>query len=239
MNILKTFITLFFLCFPLAVFSSSLQVELSSTSSSFNYFQIPNTDNNRVDLPDKTITGYRIKALIDITESTQLYLLFAPLSIDYSFQSNSAFEFDGVNFQNNTATDVTYKFNSYRIGYLWSFGSQDFKYWIGPVIKVRDAEISIAQSSLNQSFDNIGPVPLLAVGLQYKLTDLFLIHLHFDGLAAPQGSAYDGALELRLAPFEKIHFSLGARILGGGADNDKLKTFAQFNSYTASLIFNF
>ena len=77
------------------------------------------------------------------------------------------------------------------------------------------------------------------LGCTSALPRQLVIHLHFDGLAAPQGSAYDGALELRLAPFEKIHFSLGARILGGGADNDKLKTFAQFNSYTASLIFNF
>ncbi|NQZ02645.1 MAG: hypothetical protein HRT45_18440 [Bdellovibrionales bacterium] len=219
--------------------ASTLQLEGGSTRSAFNYVQIPDEDENRINLPDVTGLSYRLTGMIDITDSGMLYFLYAPLTVGYTTRDNSAFEFDGTDFLGNTETDISYKFNSYRLGYLWSFGGKSFKYWGGFVGKIRDAEIIVEQGDTDESFSNVGFVPLLGAGFLWSPSDWWSVYFHADGSYAPQGSAYDAVLELRGNLSDSFAVASGYRILGGGADNDTLENFAQFETVTLSLVYYF
>lgn len=105
-------------------------------------------------------------------------------------------------------------------------------------MKYRDTQIEVIQGSRSRSFDNIGFVPLASIGFEYYLTWGLSLYSHTDGLSASQGSAYDSQLELRLS-FDYMAFSLGKRILGGGADNDNVYNFAQFDTYYIGLNYKY
>lgn len=228
---------LFLVLFCSGAQASYIQLEAGATQSIFNYFQLPNVDANRVNLPNESGTSFRATAFFNVTERGRLYFLYAPLTLKYSAMPQNNFEFNGQNFLANTPTEVTYKFNSYRIGYLWSFGLENLQFWIGPVAKIRDADLRVAQGTTAESFDNLGFVPLIGFGAEYFLNGWWSLYFHVDGLTASQGSAYDGVVESRFQIFESVAANVGYRILGGGADNDRLQNFAQFNSVTFSLLF--
>lgn len=205
----------------------SVNFEIGEVKTNFNYFQLPNERVNRVNLPqDESNTTIRLRGLLNIDQKSKLYFLIAPLKIDYNFISQSNFKFDNTNFNSNLPTKVEYQFNSYRIGYLRFVKYESLHFWYGAVLKIRDAFIKVKQQNLSDQFDNVGIVPLLSFGLNYNFSESFSFYTHTDALTASQGSAYDSQLELR---FKGIGF--GKRILGGGADNDTLLNFAQFDSY--------
>ena len=228
---------LFLVSFKL--YASSINLDIGQTADVFNRFAIPSSDANRISLDsDDTITSYRITGFHDIANDNQLYFLFAPLSTTYSFTSNKDFEFDGTSFANNTETEVYYKFNSYRLGYLWKWRNSSFDYWVGVVGKIRDAKIEVKQGSTKKEFSNIGFVPLAAFGAEWRILNALSIFTHTDALGAPQGSAYDSQIELKYQ-HGSYGASFGKRILGGGADNDTVYNFAQFDSLYLKLSFDY
>lgn len=186
---MKLLILLLTVLFNISAFASSIHIEVGSTRSDYNSFQIPNDDSNRINLPELKGTSYRITGYLDLGNDNTFYFLYAPLTLNYTTRSNSGFEFNGTNFSSGTETDVSYKFNSYRLGYLWNFGGGDFKYWVRFVGKMRDAEIEVSQVSTKQSFSNKGFVPLLGVGFHYIPSSIWSIYAHLDGSYAKQGSA--------------------------------------------------
>jgi len=221
------------------IFCNTLSFDFGQTQAVFNRFAIPNTSDNRVSLPtDDTLNSYRITGYFDLVSGNQIYFLFAPLETTYNFDSKNNFEFDGENYTANTDTEVYYKFNSYRLGYIWNFGSESFKYWFGAVGKIRDAKISVEQGTQSNSFDNIGFVPLIAIGFEAQLLYGLSLFSHTDALGSSQGSAYDSQLELRYK-FGSVSTSVGKRILGGGADNDNVYNFAQFDTNYLRVSFHY
>lgn len=220
--------------------ASEIQIEYGEYSTSYNYFQKPNNDNNRIDLPQGNQTNYfRLRVNYKVKNDWSIYGLYAPLKKKYTVNVNKNFEYDGTQF-NSGRTEVEYKFNSYRLGLLKTFYKESFKWWVGGTIKVRDAFINVTQgANSSNTFSNIGFVPLLSIGGEYMINDHMKVFSHLDGLAGLQGSAYDLNLELRYKIVESHLLSLGKRVLGGGADNDQLKNFAQFNSTYLSYIKEF
>jgi hypothetical protein len=160
--------------------------------------------------------------------------LYAPLDTDYKFQSRSNFNFNGESFNQNESTRVGYKFNSYRVGFLRNYQAGDFKFVIGPVLKIRDARLSVSQAGARSSFSNVGVVPLLGLGMDYRIIERLNAVFYSDALAGGPGYAYDINTELRWSLTKKQSLGFGYRALGGGADNDELKNFSRFNSWTAS-----
>lgn len=220
-------------------FAGSIHLDIGSTETNSNKFSIPNDLSSQLSMPtDETITSYRLAAYYDLDESHQLYLLFAPLETSYNLNSNTAFTFNNTNFAGATATSVDYKFNSYRVGYLWRWQAGSLKYWLGAVGKIRDAEIKVSQGTISDSYDNIGFVPLASFGFEWFLFSGFSIFSHTDALAASQGSAFDSQLEFKYH-FGKFAGSFGKRILGGGADNDNVFNYAQFDTYYLRLSYQF
>ena len=233
---MKHFLFIFFILSGHSALAINLQLELGNTDSKFNYFQLPNDPANRVDLPTENGISYRLTGAYDVSPNGKIYFLLAPLTLKYQTTADRDFEFRGGNYLSNTETTVTYKFNSYRVGYLWTFGTETFEYWAGAVAKIRDADIKVTQGDISKNFSNVGFVPLLAAGFHYKPTDIYSLYFHLDGSSAPQGSAYDGVVEARVRIKDGLTAGIGYRVLGGGADNDTLKNFAEFQSTTVSLL---
>ena len=225
------------LVLPVTGLASSFTLELSSVRSQYNYFQKPNNDVNRVDLPDKSLTGGRLYGRVNLNERWDMSFLYAPLETNYNLISRSSFNFNGTNFAQNEATRVGYKFNSYRVGFLRKYSAGSWRFIVGPVLKVRDAKLSVTQAAARSSFSNVGPVPLLGIGAEYRWNDSLSALIYSDALAGGPGYAYDVNAELRYG-WSRSQIGVGYRTLGGGADNDELKNFARFNSWLVSYTFS-
>ena len=215
---------------PGTLLAGSISVDIGQSKTAYNRFAIPNTTANRTELPqgDK-VTTYRITGYFDLADNSQLYVLLAPLELDYVFVADKDFTFDGVNFDNGVETKVKYKFNSYRVGYLKSWYTGHSGWWLGATGKIRDAHIKVTQGNSTQTYDNVGLVPLLSFGFDLPLYSNVSLFSHIDALWASQGSAYDAQLELK-QQLNQFSWSFGKRILGGGVDNDKVYNFAQFDT---------
>lgn len=227
---------LFLLLMPISAFASSLTLELAQVRSQYNYFQKPNNDVDRVDLPDKTLTGGRLYGRVALNERWDVSFLYAPLETSYNLTSRSNFNFNGTAFSQNAATKVRYKFNSYRVGFLRKYTQGSWRFVVGPVLKVRDARLAVTQAGASSSFSNVGPVPLLGLGAEYVFSEKLSALVYSDALAGGPGYAYDVNTEVRYS-WNQSQVGVGYRTLGGGADNDELKNFARFNAWTLSYTF--
>jgi hypothetical protein len=93
--------------------------------------------------------------------------------------------------------------------------------------KIRDAEVRLTQGALRESKSNVGFVPLLHFQANRALSENWLFRFDFDGLAAPQGRAFDLAFFIeRSLEWNNLSAFGGYRTLEGGADNDEVFNFA-------------
>lgn len=225
--------------FSSSLYASSFHLDVGQTSTVYNRFSIPKSKADETTTPtDETLTSYRLTAYVGTANKNMFYFLYAPLETSYDFVADKNFTFNDASFSAGVATKVNYKFNSYRIGYLWNFSHASLNYWMGVVGKIRDAQIEIVQGSTSDAFNNVGFVPLLSFGFDWMLGAGFSLFSHSDFLGSSQGSAYDSQLELKWSA-NSFAVSAGKRILGGGADNDKVYNFAQFDTYYLRLSFIF
>ena len=226
--------------FSINIYASEIQIEYGEYSTRYNYFQKPNEEANRVDLPQGNYENYiRLRIKYDLKNNWSIYGLYAPLKKKYSLDVDKSFNYDGTQF-NPGRINVEYQFNSYRLGMLRNFKMENFNWWAGGTLKVRDAFINVTQgTSSSNTFSNIGFVPLLSIGSEYHFNEHMILWNHIDGLASPQGSAYDVNVEIRYKLSKRDLLSIGKRFLGGGADNDELKNFALFESTYFSYIREF
>lgn len=235
----KTIIVILIVIFSITSFASELSLDVGQTTTNFNRFSIPKSQDNQLSFKETdALTSYRLTAFINLANNNQLYFLYAPLEVSYDFTSNKNFTFNKTNFVQGQKTSAKYKFNSYRVGYMWNYGQNALKYWLGVVAKIRDADISISQGSNKDNYDNIGVVPLFSLGFEFDLLSTLSIYSHTDALGSSRGSAYDSQLELKWK-LNDISASIGKRILGGGADNDRVYNFAQFDTNYVKLTYRF
>ena len=218
-----------------------INFEIGRSKSLDNNFSLPNQSANEINLPDgKYLNSYRIKGRFNLKNDKFLYFLYAPFETNYNFQSDKAFKFDNTNFSSDQNTKVYYKFNSYRVGYFKELSfKNNLKYWIGGVLKVRDAKIKVSQNGLSDSYSNIGIVPLLGLGLEYFVNNNISLFSHIDAAGFGQGYAYDFNAEMRYHLNNKNSLGLGYRTFGGGVDNDELMNFARFETLYANYSFKF
>ncbi len=228
---MTNYIVLFFVLISFTA-RAKIDYKLSylSSTTSYNYFSLPNNnEQNRFDINEtSSVSNYRL-FIEKYFSSWSLTLLYAPLKIDYSQLSDKNFSFNETNFSAGIDTNIKYKFNSYRLGYRKNYFNGKSRFYWGALLKIRDAEICVSQQSVSNCYDNIGPVPLLNLGAELY-GDLFYSKFNIDGLFSSRGSAYDANVETGIN-FNTFSLGLGFRILGGGADNEKLVNFAQFQSW--------
>lgn len=211
---------------------SGITLEGGAVWQSRNNAQIPNSsEGTRFSLRDLQGSGgkafFRLDATWEIGERHQLRALYAPYSLTRTGTPDTALEFDGSTFAAGLPTEVHYRFDSYRLSYRYRFHhGEDWTWWGGATVKVRDANIRLRQDGTEAGYDNTGVVPLLSAVGYRRLNDRWTLVIDADGLLAPQGRAFDVALKARYALRNGLSLGAGYRTLEGGADNDDVYTFA-------------
>lgn len=238
LDLLKSVLGVSSFLFCNSVLALDFRLEGGSVQTVSNFFQIPRTTGTRVDIDEnKSQIYFRLDTSHVFSARHRVRALFAPLEFNYDIKPTSSVIFQNRSFSANTTTKVSYKFNSYRLGYSYLFIDSAWKPFIGFTAKVRDAHIELAQGSLISRKGNVGLVPLLNFGFEKEIfSDLRLI-LDIEGAAASQGRAIDGSLEVAGSFVGSSILGFGFRVLDGGANNKDVKNFAQFRFLFASLRF--
>ncbi|NCN27554.1 DUF481 domain-containing protein [bacterium] len=179
---------------------------------------------------------YRLEGFYNLNRRHALRVVYAPLSLSVSKVLGESVNFNGTGFNSIDPLNIDYKFNSYRVGYLYRLlDGEKSSLQVGLTIKVRDAKIEFSQNSLNSKYDNVGVVPLLYLAYQLRLDSLWSVFSDVDFAAAPQGRATDFTIKLRRKLNDRFEAGLGYRTLEGGADNDKVYSFSWFHYVAADL----
>jgi len=219
-------------------------LETGPVWQSYNDVQIPGDTGTRFSLSDLVgndpLPFYRLELFYDLKDKHQLRFLIAPLGYTENGVLDKNVDFDGQTFVAGENTEATYKFNSYRATYRYLFHEGPKWRWrVGGTLKIRDAEIALKQQDISASSTNVGIVPLLNLYGEYRLANKWQFIVDFDGLASPQGRAIDLGLKVNYDIAKNWYVGGGLRVLEGGADNDKVYNFAQFNYAVISAGYRF
>jgi hypothetical protein len=223
--------------------SNRLYTELGFFQNTYNQVRIPGDEGTQFNMRKSFPDGrpyFRLDYKKFFENNHGFRLLYAPLKLKGEHAYEKDIQFNGSVFNKNNETRTLYKFNSYRVSYFYQWiKNKKWKVNIGATAKIRDAQIALKQGSTKESRTDLGIVPLLYLWSEYWITESSKFTLDFDGLAAPQGRAFDVAIiyGYRLSP--SVTANLGYRMLEGGADNEKVYTFAMFNYYFAGIELEF
>jgi len=222
---------------PLRAQSASrwfVDFETGGVFPGYNDVRIPGNSGTLFSLTDDLSTRsslfVRVRAGFRFHPRHTVTVLLAPLSLSGSGSLDVPLDFNGLTFPAGTPLDSNYKFNSYRLS--WRYGikeSEKLRIGLGLTAKVRDAHIEIRGGGQTTRNSNVGGVPLLNFFLEWRFSPLLRLLFEGDAAAAPQGRAEDVQIALVYQKSENWSFRLGYRILEGGADNDKVYSFALFN----------
>jgi len=164
--------------------------------------------------------------------------LAAPLRFFSEGQFVDDVYFTGRTFTKGETVRAVYRFDSYRLTYRYDFLLDPVELGAGITGKIRDAAISLDGNEFRE-YKNTGFVPLINFRLHWP----FISHLGFllegDALVGPQGRAEDALAAFTADLNDKVRIRAGYRILEGGADNDKVYTFALIHYASLGLIARF
>jgi hypothetical protein len=222
----------------------SVEFEFSPVWQSKNDVRIPNDTGTKFSLRDIQGSGPFLSGRVFLTYALnpkhEFGLLAAPLSITETGELQEPVFFAGESFAAGPGVKATYQFNSYRMTYRYRIYAGDRWTWkLGITGKIRDAKIELSDGTTSARDDDLGFVPLLHLDGVCRLSDKWNFHLNMDGLAAPQGRAFDISLKARYSFSKNWDAAFGYRMLEGGADVDRVYTFAWLHYATASIGFRF
>ncbi len=220
------------------------EIETGPVWQSRNDVRIPNDTGTKFSLRDIQGSGPFAAARVyfdyAFLPKHELRFLAAPLTIKETGQLAEPTFFAGTMFSPGQPVDGIYQFNSYRLTYRYRIFEGDRWTWkIGVTGKLRDAKIELHQGGLSAVDDNVGFVPLLHLDGEYRWNQKWRLNLNMDGLAAPQGRAFDIALKLKYDISRNWGLSFGYRMLEGGADVKDVYAFGWLHYAAASISFRF
>jgi hypothetical protein len=222
----------------------TLELEGGPVWQSRNDVRIPGDTGTRFSMID--VTGHgpfaaaRLTADWDINERHAVRAVIAPLEFDGTGELEEDTRFAGKLFDKDRRTKGTYRFSSYRLGYRYTFlHDEHWRLRVGGTLFVRDAKIELEQGGTSASDSDVGVVPLLNLAVEYYPARRWRIVGELDGLAAPQGRAFDIALKGYYDVADWCSLGLGYRTIEGGVDNDDVYNFAWLHSMVLSVAFRF
>ncbi len=238
MQKILSFTMLFFSFNLYAANETFFQLEGSLVYQTRNDQRIPGVGGTQFDLSDfdkGAFEAYRLYVGKVFNDKHELRLLYAPLEIELKAVLPGVVKFNGETFNAGPA-DAFYKFNSYRITYAYHFSPiGNWQVALGGSAKIRQAEVKLSQNGVVSSKKNTGFVPLLNFQAMRPLGQDWNFRFDFDGLAAPQGRAFDTAVLMEYKLQKNFSILAGYRMVEGGADNDKVYNFALIHYATLGL----
>lgn len=198
-----------------------------------NTTKIPRDSGTEFDLPEGVVESIRIYLSSIINRKHEIRLLFAPLEYSGNVTSNEDILFNGVKLLAGETFQTGYKFNSYRLSYLYHLNPNGkVRYRIGFTGKIRDAYTLVRKNGVTTStekesrFSNIGFVPLLHLGVNIIIADRFNLDTELEGSWAPQGYALDFRSSINYQLTRNFDLGAGVGFLTGGADAGTVRTFS-------------
>jgi hypothetical protein len=219
----------------------SLDVSGGLVAQSYNKVQIPNEEGTAFDLyKDFQIQGpaiyYSLKLGYRFREKNHLFLLYAPLSVNYEGAAPFDIRFQNTTFPQGQNVDAYYKFNSYRVTYRRDIiSSEKWIVGIGLTAKIRDAEIRLTASDTMDKKVDLGFVPLLNLYAEYKFNN-WSAFFDGDGLAGGPGRAFDVYLGGKIPITEYLKIKAAYRMVEGGADVESVYNFTMLHFASLGLI---
>lgn len=212
-------------------------IEAGAVWQGRNDVRIPGDTGTMFSMADLQGRGARGAARLTLTydegASNRWRLLVAPLEIRGTGTLPRDVAFAGQTFAAGDPTRGWYKFNSYRLTYMRRFHRSDRASWhFGGTLKIRDARVAMRQGAIQASDYDLGIVPLAHVEGRLNLGAGWRLNVDVDGLAAPQGRAFDVGIHAVRDITPDWALGVGYRTLEGGADNDNVYTFAWLNYVT-------
>jgi hypothetical protein len=224
--------------FYLSLAHAGKQLELDIESGlafvSYSDIQIPKSTGTLISFSDELETDpaffVRGRLTYYFNKGNMISLLIAPLTLHATGSVDREVVFEGESFSPNTALNTVYRFNSYRLTYehFWYAGDR-LRFGLGVTGKVRDAAISMADSSRISEKTDLGFVPLIKFSFAWRFMDPLVLILDGDALGAPQGRAEDISLFLQGDVGNRLSLKLGYRVLEGGSDVEEVYSFTWVN----------
>lgn len=230
---------------PQPVKKFRIDLDLGITSILKNDVRIPNEGGTLFSLRQTQFApGIRAYFTWAINAHHSIRLLYAPLSVTRTIVPNEDIVFNGLTYLAGAPVEAYYQFNSYRIGYIYTFdrvGNTVFR--LGFTNKIRDARIGLGPNSgsTGNGFDDLGYVPLLHFGANYSyLKDRAFADIELEGLAVPgaPGRAIEITAQTGIRWNQHFGSAVGYRFLEGGADVN-IYNFAFVQSFFARLTYQF
>lgn len=221
-----------------------VEIEFGPAWQSRNDVRIPNATGTEFSLIDLLGTGPftagRVHLDWSLSPRSEIRLLVAPFARTGTGEFASPVRFAGQEFAAGQAIEGAYRFNSYRATYRYRLHDGERWTWrIGGTAKIRQARIALQSGATAAEDTDVGFVPLAHVDGEYRFAPRWTLQFDLDGLAAPQGRAFDAALKIWRDVAADWSVSAGYRMLEGGADVDAVYTFAWLHYAVASLACRF
>lgn len=219
----------------------TIDLESGLAFQSYNKVRIPNEGatlfrfNEDFELQGPVIP-IRVRLGYTFGEMNHVFLLWAPLGINYEGIAPRTINFQGKTFREGVQTDGYYQFNSYRLTYRRDFIRHDkWTLGLGFTAKIRDASVQLEnEEGVSARKDDLGFVPLLHLFTAYQFSG-FSLYFEGDGLAGGPGRAFDLFLGARVPLSSSIALKGGYRFLEGGADVSEVYNFTLVQYAVAGL----
>jgi hypothetical protein len=219
-------------------------IESGAVFISYSDVQIPKSTGTLISLADELTTDpaffIRGRLTYYINKQHMVSILIAPFKVEASGNIDRSVVFEGVLFDPGVTLHSVYKFNSYRLSYQYfRYLADNFYFGVGLTAKIRDAKISIADSTHESVKTNIGFVPLIKFNITWYFLEPLALVLDGDALAAPQGRAEDVSLAIHGNISRNMSLKSGFRVLEGGSDVEEVYSFTWVNYVFAGVQFRF
>ena len=217
--------------------SWTIEAETGLAFSGYNDIQIPRSTGTRFslsrDLDPESKWFQRLRIGVQIHPRHHISALYAPLSLFAVGDAPLPILFDGVQFPAGTSLRGKYRFNSYRLSWMYIFtDSETWRLGAGLTAKIRDASISLLGGGQFSEKTNVGFVPLIRFWAERRFGDKYSILIEGDALAAPQGRAEDVFLGATAQIAPEIRLKAGYRFVEGGANVEEVYNFAWIHFLT-------
>ena len=212
----------------------SFEAEFGASWFSRNDVRIPNEEGTLFDMIDllgsEPYPYMRLRLNLGLGERHLIRGLYAPLSQSGSGTFDEEVFFEETTFQPGVPTEGTYRFNTYRLTYRYTFLQRSsWELGAGAAVLVRDAKVELEQDDRSDRNTDLGFVPLIHLFAKGILSDQWSVSTDIETLAGPQGRATDGAIALNYTSGNQFTISTGYRVIEGGADVDEVYNFAWIN----------